>query len=168
MKKKYLTAGLLALAMIVLSGIKPALAYFTGTASASGGQTVTFGYASEAEEQVSGLTKTVTLRNTGETNVFVRARAFAGEQYTLQYEDIEGWTLDEKGWYVYNKLVAPGKSAVFKVTVSGIPEGMQDGDSLNVAVVYECTPAQYKADGTAYPDWNYAYQDVTKPEGGNG
>lgn len=168
MKKKYLTAGLLALVLIVFTGVKPALAYFTGTASASGGQTLNFGYDSTIEEKVEDLTKTLTLTNTGETDVYVRARAFVGEQYSLKYDGTGNWTPDEDGWFVYNDPVAPGEAAVMTVTVCDIPETMEDGDKLNVAVVYECTPVQYKADGTPYADWSYAYRNVTEPEGGNG
>ena len=37
-----------------------------------------------------------------------------------------------------------------QVRISGIPEGEE---SFNVAVVYETTPVQYRADGTPYADW---------------
>ena len=167
MKRKYWITGLLALVLIVFTGVKPALAYFTDTASASGGQTVTFDFSTTIEEKVKDLTKTVTLTNTGETDVFIRARAFVGEQYTLKYDETGGWTLNEDGWLVYGKEVAPKGNAVFTVTVENVPAEIEDGSSLNVAVVYESTPVQYNADGTAYADWNYAYQGVTEPEGGS-
>lgn len=167
MKKKYWITGLLALVLIVFTGVKPALAYFTGTASASGGQTVKFGHETTIEEEVKDLTKTVTLTNTGETDVYVRARAFVGEQYKLLIDGTGNWTLDKDGWLVYADPVAPNGAAVFKVTVDNVPASMEDGDKLNVAVVYECTPVQYKADGTPYADWSYAFQKTTTPEGGN-
>lgn len=167
MKKKYWITGLLALVLIVFAGVKPALAYFTGTASASGGQTVKFDFGTTIQESAEDLTKTVTLTNTGETDVFVRARAFVGSQYKLFDDFVGDWKPTEDGWIVYSQPVAPGANVTFKVTVEDVPEHAENGESVNVAVVYECTPVQYKADGTAYADWSYAFQKTTTPEGGN-
>lgn len=167
MKKKYMITGLLALVMILFAGVKPALAYFTGTTSASGGYTVNFGFETSIEEPgVDNLTKTVTIKNEEGSDVFVRANVFVGSEYSLEYSDTENWT-ETDGWLVYGKPLKKGESATFKVTVTNVPAEMLDGDQFNVAVVYESTPAQYNADGTAYADWNYAYENVVTPEGGN-
>ena len=167
MKKKYLITGLLALVLIVSAGVKPALAYFTGTTSASGGQTVKFDFGTTIQETAENLTKTVTLENTGDVDVFVRAHTFVGSQYTLFYDFVGEWKPTEDGWIEYTQPVAPNGTAVFKVTVKGVSEHPENGESVNVAVVYECTPVQYKADGTPYADWSYAFQKTTTPEGGN-
>lgn len=165
MKKKYWITGLLALVLLIPAGIKPALAYFTGTTSASGGYVVNFGFDTGIYEEVKNLEKTVRITNEEGSDVFVRAKAFVGSEYSFEYSGTDNWT-EEDGWLVYGKTLSEGESATFKVTVVGVPEEMIDGDQFNVAVVYESTPVQYK-DGNPYADWNYAYEIVTTPEGGN-
>ena len=152
MKKKQSILVLLALVMILGAWITPALAYFTTYARAKGGYTVSLETHTEIDESYSDWKKTITVRNTEGKPVYVRARAFAGSDFTLSYSG-ENWHDGGDGWWYYDAPLAEGESsAALTAAIGNIPEA-DEGVTFNVAVVYESTPVQYKADGTAYADW---------------
>ena len=168
MKRKTIQSGLLVLALtlVLCTGVKPALAYFTDTASAAGSVPLNLGYTTTIDESVKDLTKTLTIQNTGDTAVYVRARAYVGGEYELTVAG-DGWTAGDDGWYVFGSPVAPGQFANdLTVTVSKVPAALADGDSFNVAVVYESTPVQYHEDGTPYADWTITLDTGTSASGG--
>ena len=143
----------IALALVLMVGITPALAYFTTRVSANGGYTIDLTSTTSIDEEFSDWEKRITVTNTKGEPVFVRARAYAGSAITLVYSG-EGWKAGEDGWYYYDSALSEGQSTETPlcVQIQNIPEAA-DKASFNVAVVYESTPVQYKADGTAYADW---------------
>jgi len=143
----------LAAVLVAMPQVESADAYFTTYTGAAGGRTLNVGSQPDIEEEFSSWTKTLTVSNAeGSQPVYVRARGFAGGEYSLVYLDETGsWTAGEDGFYYYNSILNAGEeTSPLEVGIGGIPEG--EG-SFNVAVVYECTPVQYQADGTPYADW---------------
>ena len=173
MKNKIILPGLLALALtlVLCTGVGPALAYFTDTDTADGGIALNMGYSTTITEDVKDLTKTVTVTNESSSNVdvFVRARAYVGGDYSLTVES-EGNVWQKNGdWYEFPSVLIPGQSTdpALKVTVV-IPAALADTESVNVAVVYESTPAQYNENGTAYANWNIILDTGSSSPGGSG
>lgn len=153
MKLKKAILPLLALVLVMSLTIPPALAYFTDTTRAKGGYTIRQSATTSIDESFKNWTKSITITNTEGEPVFVRARAFAGETFTLTYSG-RNWEKRDDGWYYYSGQLAAGQSAkVLKITISNIPDATENA-SFNVAVVYESTPVQYDADGKAYADWD--------------
>ena len=143
----------LAAAVVVMPPVEGADAYFTTYTGAAGGRTLHVGSRPDIEEEFSGWPKTVTVSNAeGSAPVYVRARGFAGSEYSLVYlDETNSWTVGGDGFYYYNAILNAGEAtSPLQVGIGGIPEGEE---SFNVAVVYECTPVQYRADGTPYADW---------------
>ena len=147
---------LLAAAMLLTAALPSALAYFTTYTRAKGGYTIRLGSTTTIDEEVTGTQKILVISNTEGADVFVRARGYVGldSGYELNYSG-SGWTgPDENGWCYYGPAVpAGGGSNPLTVSVSNIPVNPDEGDSFNVIVIYEATPARYDADGNPSPDW---------------
>ena len=153
MKLKKIILPLLALVMLAGAAIRPAMAYFTSYTRAKGGYTIHQSSTTTVDEEFSDWTKRITIQNTEGGPVFVRSRAFAGSAYTLSYSG-EGWSDGGDGWYYYGApLPAGGTSAALLVSISNLPKA-EEGESFNVAVVYESTPVLYGKDGTTSADWD--------------
>ena len=164
MKHKFLLPAALAFALILGVSVQSAMAYFTTYASAVGGYSITLsGSDTDMDEDFSGWQKRVVVSNTeGSMPVFVRARAFSGDAYTLTYSG-EGWTPGSDGYYYYTPMLEGGAvTTELLVNISGVPEDVQSGDNFNVIVVYETTPVLYNEAGEPYADWS-----VTLDRGGN-
>lgn len=164
MKHKFLLPAALTLALILGVSVQSAMAYFTTYASAEGGYSIALpGSDTDVGEDFSSWQKRVVVSNAeGSMPVFVRARAFSGDAYTLTYSG-EGWAPGEDGYYYYNAMLAGGEvTAELLVHIDGVPTGAQPGDNFNVIVVYETTPVLYDEAGMAYADWS-----VTLDRGGN-
>jgi hypothetical protein len=157
------------LAVIMAAGmvIAPALAYFTTTAEASGTAVIALQDQTKIEEpdvvvHDNDWVKDVVITNEGPADCFVRAKAFAGGELTLNYSG-SGWSDGGDGYWYYGAkgsetiLKAGEDTPVLKVTITGIPDDKMEGDGLNVAVVYESTKVLYKEDGSAEAaDWELA------------
>ena len=157
MKKKLFGLFALALLLVLAGTLRSSLASFTTYAYALGGKPIRLGSENEIHEEFSSWTKHVTIQaNADSEPVFVRARAYADENVSLTITDESGaWTDGGDGWYYYAYVLAAGESTrELLVRISGLPADAQIGTDFNVVVVYECTRALYRADGTPYPDWN--------------
>ena len=153
--KKNLCLAAAALTLTASLGVGSAMAYFTTYTTASGGAPLSLGNTvTVPEEQVSDWTKHVTVRNTGETDCYVRVRVFAGDRYqdSLQYSDESGkWTPGEDGYYYYSDIVPVGGSAEeLRVHI----DNMDSEESFNVIVVQEGTPVLYDENDEPYADWD--------------
>ena len=164
MTKKKLALTLLAVCLITVTAVVPAMAYFTAHKTAQGSLPVTVGTTTTIDEQVKGFVKTVTIANSEESgeSVWVRARAYApatfnGAEITLVYSG-GGWTAGEDDWYYYEKPLAPGEKTdadSLKIEISGVPKEAAEGNTLHVAVVYETTKVLYDEDGSELEaDWD--------------
>ena len=139
--------------LILTAGIGKASAYFTTYARAAGGYRINIDYDTEIEEKFSDWKKRVVIKNKdGSQPVYVRARAFCGEEYSLTYSG-DKWTLGKDGYWYYNDILYGGsQTAELVVKIDKIPEGVEEAE-LNVVVIYEYTPVKYNQDGKPYADW---------------
>lgn len=155
-KKASLILCGLALLLVLMTRLGGASAYFTSNAWAKGGRTLTMGSVNEIREEFSAWTKHVTVKAEDDSEpVFVRARAFADESVDLLILSEDGsWTDGGDGWWYCGTVLSAGEStAELLVKVVKLPVGAVAGTDFNVIVVYECSRALFKADGTPYADW---------------
>lgn len=168
-------------AMIFSANVHKAWSYFTTFCTAAGGYTLELGDRTTIEEDFENKEKHVRITNSPDSDqaVFVRARAFWGAEYNDQFKYIPSakWKkMDELAYswdpvkdeddqyYYYDQVLEPGETSDdLVVHIGDLPKPEKEGDatSINVAVVYETTPALYNADGSAYADWNMKF-DITK------
>ena len=157
MKKRHLFLTILTIALVLGAGIGGTMAYFTAYAQSSGGVSLDLGATTTITEEFSDWTKHITVTNNDESvPVFVRAKAFSGSDFELVYSDTDGkWSPGADDYYYYSDVLAPGESASeLLVGIYNVPKEAEEGDTFNVIVVYEGTPAYYNADGSAYADWD--------------
>lgn len=163
-KTFWLTAAALALAGSI--SVHEAMAYFTTYVTAQGGYTVTLGHSSTIEETFENMTKHIVISNTGDTECYVRVKVFAGSMVDVSYfgtQDGNGtayWSKNESDGYWYYKDIVPvgGKTKELQAKISVPAEFEEDFD---VIVIQECTPVQYKTDGTPYADWEMDLDTTT-------
>ena len=168
----------LALGSLILASSGEALSYFTTYAQARGGRALILEEETELEEEVSSendrLRKDILVRNTGETDCYVRVKVFAGSQVgqvensSMVSIEGEGWSEAEDGFWYYESIVPAGEETE-KLTVRITPPSGETRETLeirdfDVIVVEECTQVRYDAAGNAYADWN-AVQAVDDEEG---
>jgi hypothetical protein len=170
MKKKslILTAAAVCSSLILAGSIGSAFAYFSTYERALGGYAIHLDDYEEITEDFHDWTKNVRIKNKDNSteHVFVRVKAFAGKQAPLVYSAGPEWSPAADGYYYYAKPLAPGEETTqIDVKITDIPISI-DPQSFNVVVVYECAPARYHEDGTAYADWDQEYE-VTYFEGGD-
>ena len=166
MKKYNWLLASLALVLVLTAGMGSAWAYFTTYVEAKGGYTIHLGDETKMIEEFQDWTKKVIISSKeGSTPVYVRVKAFCGEEYALQYSDAAGkWQLGADGYYYYQDILAGGLStSELDILIKNIPMNVEIGTSFNVVVVYECTPVQNDENGNPYADWNYILvtSDVT-------
>ena len=164
MKKTKIILTAICIALVLGLGIVPAMAYFTDYTEAEGSVKVDLGYETTMKEDVDGFVKTITVSNAGPESCWVRARAFAGSDLSLTYSGT-GWKENSDGYWYYEEIIpAGGATAPLKVEIGNIPKDAQEGDQLDVAVIYEAAKVIYNADGTAKAGDFELKMDV---EGGN-
>ncbi len=170
MKKKSSILAVLVLAAVLTAGIGKAWAYFTTFAEAAGGYTIELGDRTEITEKFDQWVKhvVITADEDSKEPVYIRARAFCGSAYTVEYSDASGkWTPGEKGYYYYSDILnAGGSTDELLVRIGNIPKDAKEGDSFHVVVVYESAPVRYQEDGTPYADWDEVLDSVRMEGGG--
>ncbi len=145
--------GAAALLLVGSLSIPEAMAYFTTYVRAEGGYEITLGSRTDIHEDVSNMTKEITICNTGEAECYARVKVFSGSRIGITYTADEAWSQKEDGyWYYETILPAGGSSSALHAKMVLPSEDFKD--SFNVIVVQECTPVLYKEDGTPYADWN--------------
>ncbi|MCI8391705.1 MAG: hypothetical protein HFI35_13770 [Roseburia sp.] len=166
MKKLNICLAILALLLILPAGIGEALAYFTTYTQAKGGYTIELGDQTRThiDESFSNWTKRVTISNEEDSQpVYVRARAYSGSIYQLNYSSAGGkWAPNgnQDGFYYYSDILNPGeRSEELLVKIENIPEGTDEA-SFNVTVIYEYTPVRYDDDGNPYADWTMTFDPL--------
>ena len=179
MTKKKLALTLLAVCLITVTAVVPAMAYFTAHKTAQGSLPVQLGTKTDIQETFDGINKIVTISNdeSSDESVWVRVRAYApdtfkGQAVTLEYSG-KGWTQGEDGWYYYEKPLAPGEAIgdpehmdPLTIAVNGLPEDAVKDDTFHVAVVYESAKVLYDEGGNELEaDWEM--KGETTEGGGN-
>lgn len=172
MKRKNLLLFSLAAVLVLTTFISTAYAYFTATASALGGQTVSLDDGWRIDEDFYDWTKHVVIESTGSTDCYVRARTYAPAQYQdkLLYSG-DGWERRDDGWWYYTGILEGGKKTnELTVRIEGLTEAPELNENFDVVVVYECAPVLYDANGDPYTSWPETNHDPQAPatEGGNG
>lgn len=154
-----------ALGMTAALTLQSSMAYFTTYVSAGGSRPVSLGAQTEIHEDVSDMTKHITISNTSEVNdCFVRVKAFYAETFDVSYTDVEGkgdWKQGEDNYWYYSKVLKPGEETSMLDAHITVPEGF-DADSFNVVVIQECIPAVYDDEGN--PDWDQMISDYVNKE----
>ena len=148
--RKYLLAAA-ALVLIGISSIRPAVAYFTDSHQANGTATVYLGdleITPNEEINEKEWVKRITVKNTGDYDVFVRVKAIYGSEYGIStYESTDNkWSYNEAdNYYYYADMLAPGsESSVLKLTIT--PNENFEYDTFNVVIVEEAAKAQKVTD----------------------
>lgn len=161
-----------AVMLVMSAAMGTAWAYFTTYTMARGGVVLHLGHEETVEEKFSGWQKTLNISSTADSRpVYIRAHAFCAE-YDVTYTG-DHWTtetVDGETWAYYvpdSKTLQPGTDLAaagdeLKVVINDVPvsteDGVKDGDSFNVIVVYETTEVQYDENGeplsSTQADWN--------------
>ncbi len=152
-KGKYLLI-LAAFAVIGLASVKPAMAYFTDYALATGYHVVKVHdpVVDPPTENVKDMVKTISLTNTGDFDMYVRVRAICPDTVTATMENTTGWTKDGD-FYTYDAILPVGQStSEINLRISE-PTGELAGSDFNVVIIQEGTKVHYKEDGTPYANW---------------
>lgn len=165
---KLMALSLAALTLVAAAGAQDSMAYFTTYVTAGGSEIVRLGAQTEIQEDVSNMTKHVSIQNVSQTNdCFVRVKAFCGSDLTLTYTDTSGkgdWYDGKDGYWYYRPIVpAGGSTAVLDVKIN-LPAGFNK-DEFNVVVIQECTPVIYDEAGNASADWTKTFSDYQETEG---
>lgn len=159
---KVIALSAAALAMTAALTVESAMAYFTTYTEAGGSGIVSLGSKTEIDEDVSQMTKHVTIKNTSTNECFVRVKVFSGTDVTCTPTG-SNWSYNERDrfWY-YGPIVAPGKTAeVLDVKIEYTGEKPQD---FNVVIVQECTPVIYDEDDNATANWDAVVYSGTGEE----
>lgn len=172
----------IAVMLIMSATMGSAWAYFTSYAKAKGGVTLKLGHEEQIDEDFDNWEKVIDLTSTDDSNpVYLRVKAFCAE-YDVTYDNTQNWTKGAEDWMYYDKTLAPGKSLSesgdqLKAKINNVPksgdEGLEDGKTFNVIIVYESMEVQYDETGKALSaqeaDWNRELETtrtITKLGGG--
>lgn len=149
---KIIAMSAAALGMTAALTVESSLAYFTTYVSSGGGGTVSLGVSAEIHEDVSNMTKHVTIVNTSENECYVRVKVFAGS--VISYRPAgTNWRGDADGYWYYGEILpGGGETSVLDVAIEVLEEFNED--DFNVVVVQECVPVFYDDNGNPYADWN--------------
>lgn len=143
-RKTVITA--LSLIMCLTVSIGLTVAYFTDYEAARGGAVINLKGYDEIEEHFDGNDKVVSIKNTGETDLVVRVRAY-GDNLTPNSAKNTDWAGDKDGsWWYYSKILKPGDSTSeirFEVRGRVDPDDPVDFD---VTVVQEAERVTYMQD----------------------
>ena len=173
MKRKRIITTILALALLAAVAIEPAVAYFTATRTNAGAVIIDVGNRTTIEEpDVVEWTKHIVVNcKEDSVPVYVRARAYAGVTFPLEYTVPEGskWKDGGDGWWYYEDILYPGQSTEEEllVHIGNVPKDAVEGDYFNVSIVSEDTPVLYDAEGNPYADWDLRFSNMDAEEGGN-
>lgn len=154
MKKINIFLLSLSVVLVIAASIGSAFALISTYADARGGYVVELGDTDIEEEFSDWKNRVVIVSNENVSPLFVRAKAFAGDEYLLGYSG-DGWTLGDDGFYYYDNILERGQSTTeLLVQIADVPADFEIGDSFDVIVIYETVPVQYDGAGNPYADWN--------------
>ncbi|MBE5911510.1 hypothetical protein [Pseudobutyrivibrio sp.] len=152
MKTKWLI--LVAAALVLVSGtaVKPAIAYFTDTISTEGKIELKLGDSEipPMEDKVENMIKKISISNTGDYELLVRAKALYPDNCTVTLVDSEGWSDGGDGYYYYSDIVSPGE----KTNQLLLQINSEAEESFNVIIVQEGAKVIYDEDGSYTGDWD--------------
>ena len=144
-----------AIALVISTvAVKPAMAFFTDTIQTQGGFKISVGDGTpEIDEKVEDLTKKITIKNTGDYPIFVRAKAIYPDNCTVTLTVTEGWSDGGDGYYYYANPIAPGESTPVDTPLTlAITRKAGDTGTFNVIIVQEATKVAYDENGNVIWD----------------
>jgi len=158
-----------ALGMTAALTMEGASAYFTTYVSAGGSQVVRLGSTTEIHEDVSQMTKRISIENaSAENDCFVRVKVFYGGDLEVVYSDAENnWQEGEGGYWYYQPILPAAQMTTGLDVKINVPEGY-DKDGFNVVVIQECTPVVYDEEGNPTADWTTVYSGYEEYSEGEG
>ena len=158
-----------ALGMTAALTLDGASAYFTTYVSAGGSQVVRLGSSTEIHEDVSQMTKHISIENaSAENDCFVRVKVFYGGDLEVVYSDTENnWYEGEAGYWYYRPILPAAQTTTGLDVKINVPEGY-DRDSFNVVVIQECTPVVFDETGNPTADWSTVYSEYEEVSEGEG
>ena len=164
-KHVYRIMAVLAVLLLLGAHMSSAYAYFTAYTQAEGGFPIHLGGKGEIEEKFVNWTKKLVIRADADSQpVFVRAKAFSA--YDLTYDEAEGWSTESDGFAYYaDPIEAGGSTSELNIHIDNVPQtDVKEGETFNVVVIYEMTPALFDAEGNPYADWTRVLQVVQEGE----
>jgi hypothetical protein len=170
MNKTIISLAACALVLIAGLSVKPAMAYFTATASANGQASIAIDDThADITESGGGQVKVISVANTQETPCYVRVAVLMPESISAAFSG-EGWSYNaDDQYYYYSEILAAGETAEALTLTIDTRNALAD-EKLNYAdfqviVIPESAKVLYDADGKPYAGWNEAIW--TETEGGN-
>lgn len=169
MNKKIISLAACAIVLTAGLSVKPAMAYFTATASADGKVNIAIEdtHSSITETHGEGSVKVISVANTENTPCYVRVVVLVPESIVATYSG-EKWTKnDNDGYYYYSDILEAGQSASDLIidvdTTNALADSKLTYADFNVIVIPESTKVLFDENGAPYADWNAAILE----EGGN-
>lgn len=149
MKKLNIFLLVLSVALIMVTSLHAAWAYFTTYVTAQGGHAIHFDD-TYVEEKFSNWTKHVVITSDNDAvDSYVRVKAFVVPDnvgINLEYTGADGaWTVGDGEYWYYGGILSGGESTPeLLIQIRDIPytASPQDGDQFDVIVIYETVPAR--------------------------
>ena len=155
--KKKTTLTAIALALILSVSVGLTYAYFSDYQSVKGSGTVALGGTTEIHDKYDKAKKTVSIENTGETEVVVRVAVYGPVGRDANGNPIEtivdlgsNWQKVGEGdnaYYYYTKVLKPGDTTTDLVAHTEFLTNEDLGSEANVVVIHESSQVAYDADG---------------------
>lgn len=137
-------AFMIAVLMIFGLTVSQSSAYFVAYTDAAGTKTVTLEAQTELIEELEGHDKKIQIKNTGESDVFVRVKVFYAQQTDVSVKiSGDNWTLKEGCYYYSRPLARDEVTETLEVEVEVPKDYDQD---FQITVVQEYVIAVYDGD----------------------
>ena len=146
-----LFAALLAVLVLSASLAAGVGAYFSDYETALGEVTLHLSGQTEIKESVADGKKTVSIVNSGESAVVVRAAIYGPDIMEISFQNEDDWDTTQADYYYYTKVLAPGEETSEIYATVNITDPTDEekaalatlGDQFEVIVVHESAPAVY-------------------------
>ena len=146
-----LFATLLAVLVLTASLAAGVGAYFSDYETALGEVTIHLSGQTEVKESVADGKKTISIVNTGDSSVVVRAAVYGPDIMEISFQEEDDWDTTQADYYYYTKVLAPGDetSEIYAEVNIKDPTDQEKaalatlGDQFEIVVVQECAPAVY-------------------------
>ena len=167
-KVKLLIASIL---LVALAAPAAVFAYFTDYEEAHGGAMLKLEGETTIQEKPEDAKKTISIKNTGKTDVVVRVAIYGDYLGEVEYSESD-WTKDGE-WYYYEGVLSPKESTSDIVANIDVKAAKEAGHDFDIVVVHESERVSYtgtlKDDGTienrvVRPDgWSGSWKLPTQP-----
>lgn len=157
MKKNHMILLIAAVLAVLTASVGGALAYFTASSSAMGQRSLSIQKpTTHVEETVVSGTKHVSVVNDENSQpVFVRVRAFCGEEYQLETSSQDENWVEAGEFWAYRQVLQPGSSTPeLLIHIKELPAVNDGEEHFNIVVVEETSPVAYTAQGEPYAVWD--------------